>query len=188
MKPRFFKTKDELRTWFEKNHDKKDELWIGYYKKSAKKEGLTSAEVLDEALCFGWIDGIRKSVDEISYMNRYTPRTPKSIWSKVNTEHIERLTKTGLMAPSGIQAVEDAKKDGRWERAYDSSKNAKVPEDFLKELNKNKKASTFYKTLNKQHLFFITFKLQNSKKIETRERWIKKIIEMLENGAHQKLK
>ena len=182
MKPKFFKTQLELRKWFEKNHNKTLELWIGFYKKSSAKAGVTNAEVLDVALCFGWIDGIRKSIDDESYTNRYTPRTAKSIWSKINTEHVERLTEAGLMMPAGLKAVEDAKKDGRWAKAYDPPSTSQVPEDFLKELKKNRKASAFYKTLNKQNLFTITFRLQNSKKPETRERWVKRIIEMLAKG------
>ena len=176
---KFFKTPAELRKWLEKNHEKATELWIGFYKKSSKKKGITSAEALDEALCFGWIDGVRNAIDEISYANRYTPRRPKSVWSKINTEKVERLTKDGLMMPAGLKAVEMAKSDGRWEKAYHS--NDEVPADFLKELKKNKAAKEFFRTLNKQKLFFITFRLQNSKKPETRERWIKKIIEMLAN-------
>lgn len=182
MTIKYFKSQQAFRTWLEKNHDKKTEVWIGFYKKDSGKVGITPLEAIDEALCFGWIDGVRQAVDEISYTNRYTPRTKKSKWSKINTENVERLIKQNLMMASGLKAIEEAKADGRWEMAYDSPKNAKAPEDFLKALKKNKKAAAFFKTINKQNIFAIVYRLQNSKKAETRERWINKIILMLENG------
>lgn len=182
MKIRFFKTQPDLRRWFEKNSDTATEIRIGFYKKSAGKVGLTPAQALDEALCFGWIDGITKSVDETSYTVRFTPRRAASNWSKINTQHIQRLTKAGKMTPRGLKEVERAKSDGRWARAYDSPKSAVVPEDFLKALKKNKKAKAFFDTLNKQNLFSITYRLQNSKKPETRARWIEKMIEMFARG------
>ena len=182
MAVKFFKTRQELHDWLLKYHDKKTELWVGYYKKNSSRASLTNAEVLDEMLCFGWIDGIRKSVDEESYCNRYTPRTARSKWSKINTEHIKRLIKSKRMMPSGLKAVEDAKADGCWAMAYESPKNAQIPEEFLKELKKNKKAAAFFKTLNKQNLYAITYRIQNTKKQETKDRWIKRIVEMLSNG------
>ncbi len=179
MKVTIFKDKHSLRQWFEKNHEKKSEIWIGFYKKSSGMTGVSYDEALDVALCFGWIDGIRKSIDEVSYCNRYTPRTARSKWSKINTEKVQRLIKENLMMPSGLKAVDEAKADGRWEKAYDSPKNATVPSDFMKELNKNKKALSAFKKLSKQKLFSISYKLQNSVKPETRERWIKKFIQEL---------
>ena len=113
-KIKYFKSQVELRNWLEKNHDKEKELWIGFYKKGSGKKGITCAEALDEVLCFGWIDGIRKKVDEISFTNRFTPRGPRSKWSKINTENIKRLTKAKLMAPSGLKEVALAKSNGRW--------------------------------------------------------------------------
>ncbi len=186
MKPknvRHFKSPAILRKWFEKNHDKITELWIGFYKKASKKTGATYAEALDEALCFGWIDGIKQTVDEISFTIRFTPRRAKSVWSKINTQHVARLIKAKLMQPSGLKQVELAKSDGRWKRAYGSSgTNAAVPKDFLKALGKNKKAKMFFATLNKANLYAIIYRLQNSKKAETRERWVKRIVEMLARG------
>lgn len=180
--PRFFKTSAALRSWFAKNHDKVNELWIGFYKKSSGKKAIGYAEALDEALCFGWIDGIRKSIDDISFTNRFTPRKLKSKWSKINTEHAERLIDAGLMMPPGLREVERAKKDGRWAQAYDSSSMSSVPEEFLKELAKHKKAKAFFETLGKRDLYAITYRLQNSKKPETKLRWIKRIVEMLNKG------
>jgi uncharacterized protein YdeI (YjbR/CyaY-like superfamily) len=179
--PRFFKTPAALRAWLTKNHDKATELWIGFYRKSSGKKTIGYSEALDQALCFGWIDGIKKSVDEISFTHRFTPRKLKSNWSKVNTKHIERLIEAGLMMPPGLREVEQAKKDGRWTRAYDSPSAATVPEDFLKELAKHKKAKAFFEALEKRNVYAITYRLQNSKKPETRQRWIARIIEMLNN-------
>ena len=185
MKPkdiRHFKSQADLRKWLEANHDSSTELWVGFYKKSSKKTGVTYAQAVDEALCFGWIDGIRQSVDDESFSNRFTPRRSKSVWSKINTEHIERLTQSGLLMPAGLREVEAAKADGRWKRAYEAPSKSTVPEDFLKALESNKKAKAFFGTLNNQNLFSITYRLQNSKKPETRERWVKRIIEMLAKG------
>ena len=104
MKPLFFKTSEELRNWFSTHHDKKKEVWIGFYKKDSGLSAVTYHEALDQALCFGWIDGIRKKWSAVSYMNRFTPRRPKSNWSKINIAHAERLIKDGFMMPSGLKA------------------------------------------------------------------------------------
>lgn len=182
MQIKYFKSQNEFHKWLQKNHDKASEVWIGFYKKDSGKKGITNQEALDEALCFGWIDGIRKAVDEISYCNRYTPRTARSKWSKINTEHVQRLTKDGLMQPAGLAAVKAAKADGRWDAAYASPKNSEVPEEFLKQLKKNKKASAAFKKLDRRNLFSISYRLQNAKKQETRDRLIQKFIDKLEQG------
>jgi len=117
MNPKFFCDIDELRKWFDDNHENSKEIWIGFYKKESKKIAVSYAEALDQALCFGWIDGIRKKVDSESYMNRFTPRRPRSNWSQINKEHVKRLTKAGLMMPPGLKEVARAKKDGRWNKA-----------------------------------------------------------------------
>ncbi len=119
MTPLFFKTPDELRNWFCTEHDKLKEVWIGFYKKNSGKKSVTYAEALDQALCFGWIDGIRKKVDDLSYMNRFTPRRPKSNWSKINVGHAKRLTKEGQMMSPGLKEVARAKTDGRWKKALE---------------------------------------------------------------------
>ncbi|MGE4133860.1 MAG: YdeI family protein [Bdellovibrionales bacterium] len=185
MKPKsvqHFRSQALLRKWFDKNHGKSTELWIRFYKKTSRKTGASYPEALDEALCFGWIDGIKQTVDEESYTIRFTPRRAKSVWSKVNTGHVERLVKADLMRPAGLKEVELAKRDGRWKKAYSSSKNLTMPRYFLAALAKNKKAKTFYETLNKANRFAISYRLQNSKKPETRERWIQRIIQMLAKG------
>lgn len=182
MKPTFFDTPSEFREWLEKNHATETELWLGFWKKASGKTGVNYKQALDEALCYGWIDGIARTYDEMSYMQRFTPRRTKSIWSKVNTGHIERLIKEGKMMPSGLATVEAAKADGRWQRAYESPAKITIPEDFLKELQKNKKAEEFFKTLNKTNIFHIAFQLQTAKKEETKQRRMAKVIQTLEEG------
>jgi len=177
-----FETQKEWHAWLDKHQDKTDGVWVRFYKKASGVPTVTYAEALDEALCYGWIDGQAKRYDEKSYLQKFTPRRARSVWSKINTGHVERLTKLGLMKPAGLKAVEAAKLDGRWARAYESSKDMKVPEDFLKELKKHTGAYEFFQALNKSNTFAIAFNVASAKKQETRERRIKKYIEMLEKG------
>jgi len=143
---------------------------------------ITYAEALDAAICYGWIDGQKKAFDSESWLQKFTPRGRKSVWSKRNREHVERLEKLGLMQAAGLEEVEAAKADGRWEQAYDSSSNMVVPADFLNELAKHKKAQVFFKTLNKTNIFSIVWRLQTAKKPETRSKRMKAILEMLKKG------
>ncbi len=182
MKVRHFKSQADFRKWLEKNAAKTKELWVGFYRKDSGKVGMTYPQALDEALCFGWIDGVRKRVDDQSYTNRFTPRSPRGKWSKINTGHVERLIKVGAMTPAGLAEVEKAKKDGRWEMAYDPPSKAAPPKEFLEALKKNKKAAAFYAELNRMNVYAITYRLTHAKKSETRARWIDKIIAMLEQG------
>jgi uncharacterized protein YdeI (YjbR/CyaY-like superfamily) len=167
-------------TWLAKNHDKSNGVWMIFTKKNADKHTVTYAEALDVALCYGWIDGQKNSYDEQYWMQKFVPRKPKSIWSKKNIEHTKRLIKEGRMQPAGLEAIETAKVNGTWEKAYDAQSNMIVPEDFLKALQKNKKANAFFKTLNRTNLFSIAFRLQTAKKEETKQKRIAKIIDMLE--------
>lgn len=181
-KPLTFATPTELRRWFAKNHATAHELWLRIYKKDSGVATVTYSEALDEALCYGWIDAIKKSYYADSWVQRFCPRSARSRWSKINVQHVERLTHAGKMAAAGLAAVSAAKEDGRWKAAYDSPATAKVPKALLAALKKNKKASAFFKTLNRANLHAITYRIQTSKKSETRERWIARIVEMLENG------
>lgn len=176
----FFTTPSEFREWLGKNHSTQTEIWVGFWKKASGKTGMTYDQALDEALCFGWIDGLVNKYDELSYAQRFSPRRSKSVWSKINTQHIERLIKEGKMMPSGLLKIEEAKADGRWQRAYDSPANTKMPDDFLKELKKHKTAEEFFKTLNKTNTYHIAFQLQNAKTEQTRKRRIDKLIQQLE--------
>jgi uncharacterized protein YdeI (YjbR/CyaY-like superfamily) len=174
-----FTSSELFQSWMEANHDNSTGLWLRIFKKGSNIKTMSYAEALDICLCFGWIDAQRKSYDTQSWIQKLCPRTTKSIWSKVNIGHVERLIKAHKMQPSGFQAIEKAKADGRWERAYDSPSNMVIPEDFLALLRKNSKAQEFYKTLNKSSLYSIGFRLQTAIKTETREKHIKEIIEKL---------
>ena len=176
-----FETAQEWRSWLSKNHQNENGLWLKFYKKNSGYPTVTYKEAVDEALCFGWIDGQSQSLDELAYLQRFTPRRAKSIWSKINTEHVARLVKEGKMDPAGLAQVEAAKKDGRWQKAYSSPANMKIPDDFLKELEKQPKAKAFFKTLSKTNLYAIGYRLETAKKPETRERRMKIILEMLNN-------
>ena len=176
---RGFKTQGDLRAWLEKHHDLRDELWIKVFKKHTKKPSVTWNEIVLESLCWGWIDGVKKSLDDEAYLQRITPRKPGSAWSKRNTEHVDRLIKEGRMQKSGLQQVEAAKADGRWESAYKPASEMKVPQDFLAAVAKNKKRKQFYDSLNKSSRYAIAYGLETAKKPETRERRFKKFIDML---------
>ncbi|SFD16877.1 Uncharacterized conserved protein YdeI, YjbR/CyaY-like superfamily, DUF1801 family [Chitinophaga sp. CF118] len=179
---KYFKTPAQFETWLAKNHAASTGLYLQIYNKDSGVASLNHADALDVALCYGWIDAIAKKYDDQSYLQRFTPRRSKSIWSKRNIEHVERLIKAGRMKESGLKAIEAAKADGRWDAAYDSPANSEIPDDFLKLLKKNKSAYQFFKTLNKTNTFAITWRLQTAKKPETRERRMQVIIAMLEKG------
>jgi len=177
-----FQSQKKWRAWLLKNYDSSSGAWLRLYKKDSGVKSINHDMALEEALCFGWIDGQAKSYDEQSYLQKFTPRRKGSIWSKRNTDNIERLIKERKMHPSGLAEVEKAKADGRWAKAYDSPANMKIPDDFLKELSKKPKAFKFFQTLNKTNTFAIAFRLQTAKKPETRLKRMKAIIEMLEQG------
>lgn len=177
-----FKNPEEFELWLSEQHQKADGLWLKIFKKAANKKGISCKEALDETLCYGWIDGQAKKLDEESYLQKYTPRRRGSIWSKRNTEHIERLTNLGKMKPTGIREVEEAKADGRWENAYDPPSEMTVPEDFLSELAKDPKAKKFFESLNKTNTYAIAWRLQTAKKPETRQRRMDKILKLLSEG------
>jgi uncharacterized protein YdeI (YjbR/CyaY-like superfamily) len=177
-----FKSSEDFRGWLEKNHAQAEGFWLRFFKKASNEKSITYAEALDQALCHGWIDGQVKSFDERSWIQKFTPRRPKSGWSKINTQHVERLTKAGAMSQAGLKAVEAAKADGRWAAAYSSPRNAVPPADFLQELAKNKKAEAFFKTLNKANLYSIVYRLETAKKPEIRAKRMKMILAMMAQG------
>lgn len=177
-----FKTAQAFETWLEKNHENSGGLWLKIFKKDSGKKTITYAEALDVVLCYGWIDGQKQAYNEQAWLQKFCPRRVKSIWSNINIGHIERLINQRRMKPAGLKTVEKAKEDGSWGKAYDSPNKMTIPEDFLTELSKNKKAETFFMSLNKTNLFSIGFRLQTAKKQETREKRMKEIIEMLAKG------
>jgi uncharacterized protein YdeI (YjbR/CyaY-like superfamily) len=182
VKPLIFSSSPEFRAWLDANHGSSDGFWMRIFKKGSGKTTITYAEALDQALCYGWIDGQKQPHDEHSWLQKFTPRRAKSGWSRINTQHVERLTKAGQMTRAGLEAVEAAKADGRWQAAYDSPRDATPPEDFLKALGKDKKAEAFFETLNRANIYSIVYRLQTAKKPETRDRRMKLILEMLARG------
>jgi len=177
-----FKSSAELRRWLGKHHAESEGIWMRIFKKDSGEKSVTYAEALDQALCFGWIDGLKKSFDEVSWIQKFTPRRTRSVWSKLNTQHAERLIKAGAMTAAGLKVIEEAKADGRWGAAYDSPKNAAPPEDFLRELAKNRKAEAFFKSLNRVNVYSIVFRLQTARNAETRARRLELILSMMEEG------
>jgi uncharacterized protein YdeI (YjbR/CyaY-like superfamily) len=177
-----FKTAKTFEAWLIENHDSSNGLWLKISKKDSQKKTISYAEALDIALCYGWIDGQKKPHDEQAWLQKFSPRSSRSIWSKINIGHVERLINEGRMKPAGLKAVEKAKADGRWDKAYDSPSKMTIPNDFITELIKNKKAEAIFRSLNKTNLFSIAFRLQTAKKQETREKRMKEIIEMLARG------
>ncbi len=177
-----FTSQEEWSKWLKDNYDTSNGVWIRFYKKSSGLQTFNCPQALEEALCYGWIDGQRKSNDKDSFLQKYTPRRKRSVWSKINTQHIEKLTKLGRMKPSGLLEVECAKSDGRWDAAYESPSNMTPPKEFLDALSKNKKAKDFYATLNKTNTFAISWQIHTAKKKETKTKRIEKFISMLEQG------
>jgi uncharacterized protein YdeI (YjbR/CyaY-like superfamily) len=177
-----FKSDDAFRKWLGAQHAKCPGIWVRFFKKASGEKTVTYAEALDVALCYGWIDGQVKPCCEKSWLQKFTPRRPKSAWSKRNTEHAERLIKAGLMQPAGLAQVEAAKIDGRWHSAYDSPSQMQAPPDFLERLARDKKALAFFQTLNRVNIYAIAYRLQTCKKPETRERRMQLFLDMMKRG------
>ena len=176
-----FKTPDAFEKWLAKHHHNVAGILLRFFKKESGIKSITYKEAVDEALCYGWIDGRANKFDEESWIQKFTPRRSKSIWSKRNVNNIERLTTLQKMKPAGLEEVAKAKADGRWAQAYDAPKDMQLPDDFREALSKNKKAKAFFETLNKTNKYAIGWRLQTAKKRETKEKRIKAIIEMLSN-------
>lgn len=176
---KLFETPEEFEKWLEQNHNTVAGIWLKFAKKNSGVTSINYDQALDVALCYGWIDSQGKALDDKFYLQRYTPRGRRSVWSKINTEHVARLIKEGKMQPAGLTQVERAKADGRWDAAYDSPKNMTFPDLFLDELKKNKSAYEFFQTLNKTNTYAIAWRLQTAKKPETVKKRISLIIEML---------
>ena len=177
-----FRSAAEFRKWLAGNHCESTGIRLRIFKKGSGERSIIYAEALDEALCYGWIDGQKLKYDEASWLQKFTRRRAKSGWSKNNTQHTERLIKTGRMRPAGQAEIDAAKKDGRWTAAYDSPSKAAVPEDFLAALRKDKKAQAFFDSLNKANRYAISYRLQTAKKPETRQQRMEMILAMLARG------
>jgi len=179
---KLFTDADEWRRWLDE-HRQASGIWLRFYKKGMG-ESLTHDSALDEALCYGWIDSQAVKYDDSSYLQKFTPRRNKSIWSKRNIQLVERLTEEGRMTESGLAEVEAAKADGRWQQAYDSPANMEIPPDFLKELAAHPTAEAFFATLNRTNRYSIAWRLQTAKTEATRQRRMGVIIAMLD--GHEK--
>ncbi|MEZ8140780.1 hypothetical protein A1OO_14995 [Enterovibrio norvegicus FF-33] len=173
-----FETPEDLGEWLKVNHATESELWVKIYKKNSGLQSVTWNDVVIEVLCWGWIDGIKKSMDDQAYLQRITPRTTRSNWSKRNTEHVERLINQRRMMEPGLVHVRAAKADGRWEKAYVVSE-MEVPADFIAALENQPKAKAFYEKLTKSNRYTIAYGLTSAKKPETRLKRFAKFMSML---------
>lgn len=168
--------------WLEEQHASSKGVWLKLAKKGSGIPSVNYAEALDVALCYGWIDGQKRSHDASAWLQKFTPRGKRSIWSKVNREKTLALIESGRMRPAGLAEVERARQDGRWEAAYDSQGAAAVPEDLAAALEKSPKAKAFFATLDSANRYAILFRVQTAKKAETRARRIEQFVQMLERG------
>jgi uncharacterized protein YdeI (YjbR/CyaY-like superfamily) len=182
---RLFKDQKSWAAWLSRNHSKSSGIWLRLAKKDSGLNSISYQEALEEALCYGWIDGQKRPENARTWLQRFVPRSEKSIWSKINCGKALALIKCGRMQAAGLQAIERAKSNGRWDAAYDSPSRATVPEDFQLALNANLRATEFFNTLDRANRYAILFRIQNAKKAETRERKIREFITMLE--SHEKI-
>ena len=168
--------------WLKENHAKSAGVWLRLAKKGAELKSVTYDEAIESALCFGWIDGQKKGYDDKAWLQKMTPRGPRSIWSKINREKAEALIASGRMQPAGLEAIERARQGGQWDAAYDSQKGSAVPPDLQAELDKSKAARDFFATLNSVNRYAILHRIQTAVKPETRAKRIQKFVEMLKRN------
>jgi uncharacterized protein YdeI (YjbR/CyaY-like superfamily) len=178
----FFGEQQSLENWLENNHDTSPGIRLQIAKKNSGVVTVSYDEALESVLCYGWVDSQKEKFDEKMWVQRFTPRGAKSIWSKVNKDKAELLITNGRMKPSGFKAIEVAKKNGQWDKAYESQSIASLPEDFAIELERNVKAKAFYDTLDRQNKYSFLFRIHNAKKPETRAKRIQQFVTMLEKG------
>jgi uncharacterized protein YdeI (YjbR/CyaY-like superfamily) len=181
LKPRFFKIPTDFRKWFEAHHASVPELWVGYYKKDSGKPSITWPESVDEGLCFGWIDGIRKSIDDLSYKIRFTPRKPRSTWSAVNIKRAQDLLEQGLMQPAGLKAFQ-ARQEHRSGIYSSEQRNPELPDQYLKKLKKNLAAWKFFQAQPPSYRKAVNWYVLSAKKEETRLKRLDKLIEYSVQG------
>ncbi len=174
-----FESQEDWEAWLEEHHDTSVGLWLKISKKDSGIDSVSYPEALDVAIIYGWIDSQKASFDDKFWLQRFTPRKPKSKWSKVNRKKATELIEQGKMKPAGLKQVELARQDGRWDRAYDSQSNAVVPDDFQQELDRNPGAQEFFAALNSANRYAILYQIQDAKKSETRARRIEKYVAML---------
>ena len=177
-----FRSQKAWAAWLAKNHAASPGIWLRIAKKDSQVQSVSYAEALEEALCYGWIDGQKKGESEGAWLQKFIRRGSRSIWSKINCGKAKAMIEAGRMKPAGLAEIERAKADGRWDAAYDSPRNAEVPSDFQSALDASSKANEFFTTLNRANRYAMLFRIQTAKKAETRARRIELFIQMLERG------
>jgi uncharacterized protein YdeI (YjbR/CyaY-like superfamily) len=181
-KIREFSDRESFEAWLAARHDSEDELWLKVHKKGSGLPSVTIAEALDVVLSWGWIDGIRKGLDDKSFLQRYVPRGRKSIWSQINRDHIERLIREGRMQPAGMKQVEAAKADGRWDKAYASARTMEFPADLLAAIEAEPEAMELFQKLNATNRYALAFRTHNMKTEAGRKKKIGDFVAMLKRG------
>jgi uncharacterized protein YdeI (YjbR/CyaY-like superfamily) len=174
-----FDTAKGWERWLARNHAATSGLWLKFAKKGTDATTVTYPEAVEVALCYGWIDGQAAPFDDSFWLQRFTPRGPRSKWSQINCARAERLIESGRMQPAGLAAVEAARQDGRWEQAYAPPSTATVPADLQEALDNNPAAAEFFATLNGSNRYAVLYRIQDAKRAETRARRIAKLVEML---------
>lgn len=180
-----FERQKDWANWLTENHSSSLGVWLQLAKKSSDIPSVSYDEAIEVALCFGWIDGQKQAHSEQFWLQKFTRRSDKSVWSKINKDRALALIKTGKMKPAGLQEIEHAKSDGRWDAAYDSASKATVPSDFQSALDSNTRAKNFFGTLDSRNRYAILFRIQTAKKAETRAKKIAQFVLMLER--HEKV-
>jgi len=179
---RAFRSQQDFEIWLAKNHPQTEGVWIRLAKKGSGIKSVTHPEALESALCYGWIDALRLPESDTTYLHRFLPRRPRSLWSKINREKAVALIESGRMHSAGLAEVERAKRDGRWEAAYDSPRNVQIPPEFQAELDRSSKAKAAFETLDRINRYAMIWRIHVAKRAETRQRHIRNFIEMLEKG------
>ena len=177
-----FRDAESFYRWLGAHHDKADEVWIKIHKVDSGLKSITPKEAIDVVLCWGWIDGVRKRLDDRSFLQRYSPRSKKGIWSKINVDNVARLIKEGRMTEHGLKHVDAAKADGRWDRAYKSGKDMKIPTDLQAAIDAEPKAKAMLAKLSEQNRFALAFRTHNMKTEAGRKKKIKAFVDMLKRG------
>ncbi|MDR3065238.1 MAG: YdeI/OmpD-associated family protein [Comamonas sp.] len=180
--PILFKSPQAFEAWLKKNHATSGGLWLKIAKRGAHAPSVTYPEAVEIALCWGWIDGQKKSLDDQHYLQRFTPRRARSVWSKINVEKVQALIDAGRMQAAGHAQVEAAKADGRWARAYDGARTSTVPQDLQAALEAEPAAMAFFASINASSRYAILWRIQTAAKAETRARRIAQLVEMLARG------
>jgi uncharacterized protein YdeI (YjbR/CyaY-like superfamily) len=177
-----FASRDAWEAWLDAHHEDSDGVWLKIAKKGSGLDSVTHPEALEIALCFGWIDGQRRALDERHFLQRFTPRRDRSRWSKINRDKATELIDAGRMRPAGLREVEAARADGRWDAAYDGQRTATVPEDLQRALDADERAGAFFATLSSQNRYAILYRVQDAKRPATRARRIERFVAMLREG------